>query len=49
MIKVALRAQGLECQSHKAALLFEPWEVRTGRRGALQGLQRLLAPLRPRA
>ena len=29
-IKVALRGQGLECRSHKAALLFEPWEVRTG-------------------
>jgi deoxyribodipyrimidine photo-lyase len=29
-IKVALREQGLECQSHKASLLFEPWEVRTG-------------------
>lgn len=29
-IKVALREQGLECRSHGAALLFEPWEVRTG-------------------
>lgn len=29
-VKVALREQGLECRSHKAALLFEPWEVRTG-------------------
>lgn len=29
-IKVALRERGLHCQSHKAALLFEPWEVRTG-------------------
>ncbi|MGE5154049.1 MAG: cryptochrome/photolyase family protein [Bdellovibrio bacteriovorus] len=29
-IKVVLRERGLECQSHKSALLFEPWEVRTG-------------------
>jgi deoxyribodipyrimidine photo-lyase len=29
-LKVALRAQGLLCQSHKGLLLFEPWEVRTG-------------------
>jgi deoxyribodipyrimidine photo-lyase len=29
-IKAALRAAGLECESFNAALLHEPWEVRTG-------------------
>jgi deoxyribodipyrimidine photo-lyase len=29
-IKVALREAGLECESFNAALLLEPWEVRTG-------------------
>lgn len=27
-IKVTLKDQGIECSSHNAALLFEPWEVR---------------------
>ncbi|MBK1724481.1 cryptochrome/photolyase family protein [Thiocystis violacea] len=26
-IKQALRADGLRCESHKASLLFEPWEI----------------------
>lgn len=26
-IKQTLRAEGLHCESHKAALLFEPWEI----------------------
>jgi deoxyribodipyrimidine photo-lyase len=29
-IKAALREDGLECESFNAALLHEPWEVRTG-------------------
>jgi deoxyribodipyrimidine photo-lyase len=29
-IKAALREAGLECESFNAALLLEPWEVRTG-------------------
>ena len=29
-IKTALREAGLECESFNAALLLEPWEVRTG-------------------
>ncbi len=29
-IKLALRAQGLHCESHNALLLHEPWEVLTG-------------------
>lgn len=28
-IKSALKAQDIECSSHNAALLFEPWQVRT--------------------
>jgi deoxyribodipyrimidine photo-lyase len=30
IVKAALRAAGLECESFNAALLHEPWEVRTG-------------------
>jgi deoxyribodipyrimidine photo-lyase len=30
LIKTALREAGLECESFNAALLHEPWEVRTG-------------------
>ena len=30
VIKAALREAGLECESFNAALLHEPWEVRTG-------------------
>lgn len=29
-IKQTLRASGLRCESHKAALLFEPWEILNG-------------------
>lgn len=29
-IKQTLRAEGLRCESHKAALLFEPWEILNG-------------------
>ena len=29
-VKAALREDGLECESFNAALLHEPWEVRTG-------------------
>ena len=32
-LKQSLRAAGLECDSHKAALLFEPWELQTGAGG----------------
>ncbi|MGQ9660015.1 MAG: cryptochrome/photolyase family protein [Thermochromatium sp.] len=28
-IKQTLRAEGLRCESHKAALMFEPWEIHT--------------------
>ena len=41
-IKAALREAGLECESFNAALLHEPWEVRTGQGDpakALYGLQ----------
>ena len=29
-IKQALRADGIDCRSHNAALLFEPWQIKTG-------------------
>jgi deoxyribodipyrimidine photo-lyase len=29
-IKQALRADGITCHSHNAALLFEPWQIKTG-------------------
>ncbi len=29
-IKTALRAEGIECQSFKANLLHEPWQIKTG-------------------
>ena len=29
-VKQALRSEGVTCSSHNAALLFEPWEVKTG-------------------
>ncbi|KZC99358.1 MULTISPECIES: deoxyribodipyrimidine photo-lyase [unclassified Thalassospira] len=29
-IKAALQGHGLTCESHKANLLFEPWDVKTG-------------------
>ena len=29
-IKAALQDHGLTCESHKANLLFEPWDVKTG-------------------
>jgi deoxyribodipyrimidine photo-lyase len=32
-IKAALRESGLECESFNGALLFEPWEIRTGQGG----------------
>jgi len=32
-VKVALRAAGIEAQSHSGALLFDPWTVKTGQGG----------------
>ena len=32
-IKAALREQGFDCESYNAALLHEPWEIRTGQDG----------------
>jgi deoxyribodipyrimidine photo-lyase len=32
-IKAELRRQGLQCQSHNASLLVEPWDLRTGQGG----------------
>jgi deoxyribodipyrimidine photo-lyase len=29
-VKQALRADGIDCRSHNAALLFEPWQIKTG-------------------
>jgi deoxyribodipyrimidine photo-lyase len=29
-VKQALRADGIHCESHNGALLFEPWEIKTG-------------------
>lgn len=29
-VKTALRAEGIHCESHNAAMLFEPWTLKTG-------------------
>jgi deoxyribodipyrimidine photo-lyase len=29
-VKQALRAEGIRCESHNAAMLFEPWTIKTG-------------------
>jgi deoxyribodipyrimidine photo-lyase len=38
-LKHALRAAGIEVESFSAALLFEPWELRTGSGGPYQRMR----------